>query len=132
MSSFLKEIHGHLALKRQSALNSLFLQHGFIDVDSQGTITAWRIRSHSCGLSAHIYLADEHLQSAAIALIQTHASAYGISQIFTKEEVIQRFGLDGDFSLVVETDGYTEFTDTPLGQPLKSFTYQIEGLNRRC
>ena len=37
---------------------------------------------------------------------------YGFESVFTREEVKDMYGLDGDFSFVLESDGYTSFSDS--------------------
>ena len=36
---------------------------------------------------------------------------YGFSRVFTREEVKDLYGLDGGFSFVIETDGFTSFSE---------------------
>ena len=44
---------------------------------------------------------------------------YGFTRFFTKEEVKEKYGLYGDFSFVLESDGYTSFSDSCLRPVIK-------------
>ena len=53
---------------------------------------------------------------------------YGFERVFTKEEVRERYGLDGDFSFVIETDGFTTFSDDwrrPVVRDLDTSDYRF-------
>jgi hypothetical protein len=46
---------------------------------------------------------------------------YGFSKVFTREEIAELEHLDGDFAFVLESDGYTSFSDSckrPLIAPV--------------
>ncbi len=111
--------HGHLGVTRDVALNTLLARRGLLVHDEQGTITGWKARAHSCGLSAHIYLSDPcdaslHQEVASMLYALSADPESGISQVFTREEASRTHGLDGSFSFVVETDGNTQFSDSCL------------------
>ena len=71
----------------------------------------------SGGMSALIFLKDpdnrekwEEMYRLLQHLCQE--GIYGISQVFTREEAKRLHHLDGEFSFVVETDGFTSFGDS--------------------
>jgi predicted AlkP superfamily pyrophosphatase or phosphodiesterase len=46
---------------------------------------------------------------------------YGISRVFTEPEISGQEHLGGDFSFVLETDGYTAFGDNWTGSLIRNF-----------
>src|SRR5690606_4738184 len=65
-------------------------------------------------LSAHVYLrnpADETLSERVYKLLLhlRDEGIYGISEVFTRDEIRKKEHLDGAFSFVLESDGYTSF-----------------------
>ena len=71
----------------------------------------------SCALSSQVYLKDPgdgDLFDRVYTLLSHLAEEkiYGFERVFTKEEVKDRYGLDGAFSFVLETDGFTTFSDS--------------------
>lgn len=49
------------------------------------------------------------------------AGVYGISQVYTTEEIREKEHLAGDFSFVLETDGYTSFSGSWYGPVVRGF-----------
>ncbi len=108
--------HGHLNICRTVCPNVFLRDAGYIRTDEEGNITHWDAYSASCALSSHIYLSDpedEELYESVAELLYAMADEklYGFEQVLTREEVKERYGLDGDFSFVIETDGFTTFGD---------------------
>jgi len=108
--------HGHLNICRTVCPNVFLRDAGYIQTDEEGNITHWDAYSASCALSSHIYLSDpedEELYESVAELLYAMADEklYGFEQVLTREEVKERYGLDGDFSFVIETDGFTTFGD---------------------
>ena len=107
--------HGHLNTTRMVKLNSLFASLGLIEVDKNGEVVDYKVWCKSSGMSAQIYLKDpndEHLKNEVYALLKEKRDEglWGISEVYTKAE-INKMHLDGDFSFVVETDGFTSFSE---------------------
>ena len=53
---------------------------------------------------------------------------YGFSEVLTEEEMKKRYGLYGDFSFCIETDGFTSFSedlDRPAVRPLDTSDYRF-------
>lgn len=112
--------HGHLGVSRSIALNSYLADRGYIRKDESGKLVDYDIYVHSAGCSAHVYLkegADAALYNEAYALFNKLCAEglYGISEVFTTSEVKERYGLDGDFSFVLEGDGYSKFINNLSG-----------------
>lgn len=108
--------HGQLNIVRVIAMNAIFAENGLIDVDADGNITDYIAFSKSSGMSAQVYL--KHPQNAD-ALAQTECvlrklcedGLYGISRVYTAKEAREEEHLAGEFSFVLETDGYTTFSN---------------------
>ena len=105
--------HGHMEIKRNLNLNVYLRDRGFIQVDDQEHLADWTALSKSCDLSAQIYVRDKsRLDEVGRALREMcDEGIYGISEVLTAQEAESRYGLAGDFSFVVESDGFTCFTD---------------------
>lgn len=112
--------HGHLGITRAVVLNSLLREQGYIRVTDDGELIDYDIFVHPAGLSAQVYLrddADEELYEKAYKLFtdMCEVGIYGIGQVFKKEEVKEKYGLDGEFSFVLEGDGYSKFSERLVG-----------------
>lgn len=106
--------HGHLNCSRTVHLNTLLVERGFIDVDTDGVVRDWRAYCFPTGMSALIQLhdpMDKALYQSVYDLMQEVCASglWGISKVFTREEVSRRDHLDGDFSFVLETDNASVF-----------------------
>jgi hypothetical protein len=68
------------------------------------------------GASTQVYLkdpADKKLYGGVYKLLSDMAEEgiYGFESVFTADEMKEKYGLFGDFSFVLETDGYTSFAE---------------------
>ena len=113
--------HGHLQQVRTAALNVLFRQKGYIEADASGALTSWKVYAKDCGLSSEIYVADTALEGQVYRELVAMAEAglYGFSEVLTREEARQRYGLYGPFAFIVETDGFTGFCDDWTGKVMR-------------
>lgn len=107
--------HGQLNTTRYVNLNCLFAAEGLIKTNSDGSVKEYDAWCHESGMSAQIYLSDpddEGLKRRVYELLKNKRDEgiWGISEVYTKEE-LKKMRLDGGFSFVVETDGYTSFGD---------------------
>ncbi len=112
--------HGHLGISRQVSPNVFLADRDLIKLDGDGNIVSWEAYAASGGLSSLVYLArpsDKELHRKVYDMLKTMAQEkiYGFEKVFTKEEVKEQYGLDGDFSFVLETDGYTVFEEKCTG-----------------
>ncbi len=106
--------HGMLNISRVLHLNVLLREAGFLTVDEDGQVSSWKAWSRSTALSSQIYLnnaSDENLynQVHKFLLKLKEDEVYGISEVYTCDEIDKLENLNGDFSFVVETDNYTSF-----------------------
>lgn len=106
--------HGQMNINRIMNLNVVLADNGFIKTDRYGNVVTWDAFCHSAGMSAYVFLrpgAESSLHARVHELLKFLASEgiYGISEVFTREEIDKKEHLSGDFAFVVETDGYTAF-----------------------
>ena len=130
---FLVSDHGQMDVQRNICLNVLFAEMGWIRLDSEGKIIDWDVYCLSNGMSALIFLknpADQRLYEEVYKYLKDlmNEGVYGFSEIYTEAQarIGRRFG--GQFSFVIETDGYTAFGDDytrPLVKPLTNKDYRF-------
>lgn len=118
--------HGQVDIQRIINLNVMLADYGFIDVDEDGKIIDWRAYCLSNGLSASIYLKnpqDENTKYRVFQLLRwmQKEGVYGIGEVFTTEEMDERYHLNGEFSFVIESDGYTSFGESAKAPLVQSF-----------
>lgn len=111
---FIISDHGQIEIRRCMHLNAEFVKRGLITLDARAQVLDYVAAVKSAGASAHVYLKDASDQQALDITHQTlHAmlgeGLYGFSRIYTKEEALAEEHLSGDFSFVLETDGYSSF-----------------------
>lgn len=104
--------HGHLEIKRSIGLNAFLSDRGLLQVND-GKLTDWKAYAHSTGLSAQIHVKDKSDEHFVYSVLQEMCSEgiYGISEVLRRDEAKNRYDLYGDFSFVVEGDGFTAFRD---------------------
>ena len=108
--------HGQLNVTRRINTNVYFADKGYITLTPDGDISDWRVYSTSTGLSSYVYLkdrTDKALWQEVYSMLSDMAEEklYGFDEVLTAEQTRERYGLYGDFSFVLETDGYTAFAD---------------------
>lgn len=106
--------HGQLDIKRTINPNVILRDHGLITADNQENLLDWQAYCKSAALSAQVYLKDPndrmvYEKTYRILREMCDEGIYGISQVFTREQINELEHLDGEFSFVIETDGYTTF-----------------------
>lgn len=121
--------HGQMNIERVMCLNVKLAERGLITVGEDGSFVDWKAYVKSVGMSAHVYVKDKADEPAVKALLDELLAeeVYGIAAVLTKEEAKAQFHLDGDFSFVVETDGFTSFGDDwkrPLMRPFDRTDYR--------
>ncbi len=113
--------HGHLTTTRTAHINVLLRKEGYLDLKEDGTLKEdWEAWCQAAGMSAYIYLKrkdDPVLFRRVYDQLLTWAQegVYGFNQVFTAAETNAAENLDGDFSFVLETDGYTAFGNNCTG-----------------
>ena len=104
--------HGQMDIKRGINLN-VFLRDAGLIRDSQD----WDVWCQSGGMSACVFLRnknDKRIYEKTRTLLEHRCEEgiYGISRVYSAEEAQEEEHFAGDFSFVVETDGYTSFGDS--------------------
>lgn len=130
---FVVSDHGQMNIRRCVALNVKLAENGLIDVDENGEIRDWRAFSKSGGLSALVYLKhpdcrEDYEKTKRVLDALCAEEVYGVSRVFTREEVNAEEHLSGDFAFAVETDDYTTFSNDwlrPLVRPLDNQNYRL-------
>lgn len=125
--------HGQLNINRIMCPNVFLADKGYIRTDAEGNLTDWDAYVASGALTAHVYLSrpdDKALYDEVYTLLQDMAKEkiYGFERVFTVDEVKEKYGLFGDFSFVLETDGFTSFSDDwrrPVVRELDTSDYRF-------
>lgn len=108
--------HGQLQVDYNICANVLLKEAGFLEADENGTVSQWRAYFQSCGLSAHVFVKSPQDYAPVRAILeQLHTKGY-VQEIFTREEVLEQYHLDGDFAFVVEASPNYAFGNTANGQ----------------
>ena len=124
--------HGQLNIVRVICPNIYLADAGYIRLNEMGELESWDAYIASAGLSAQVYLSrpdDTELYDGVYALLSEMAKEgiYGFERVFTTDEVEARYGLSGDFSFVIESDGYSSFSEAltrPIVRPLDTSDYR--------
>jgi len=110
--------HGQMEMSRTVGLNVLFREKGLIRCDDSGRVTDWELFSVESGLSCHIFVRRKEREAEFLQWLNelSRTGLYGFTEVLTKEECLERYGLKGEFSFVLEGDGYTEFSNRLSGK----------------
>lgn len=124
--------HGQMNYSRRVKMNVLLQRGGFIQLAADGSVSDWQAFSQTNGMSATIFIKgdDQNLKKRVYDYLQTLCTegVWGFEKVYTKEMVREKYGLFGDFSFIVETDGYTAFSDRsdePVLLPVDFSDYRI-------
>ncbi len=125
--------HGQLEIKRSIHLNVILRDNGLIQTDNNGNFTGWDAFCKTAAFSAQVYLSnpeDKPVYERTYSLLcrMRDEGIYGISEVFTAEEINEKEHLSGKFSFVLESDGYTSFGNDwrrPLVRPLNIADYRF-------
>lgn len=123
---FIISDHGQMEIKRSIRPNVVLADYGLISYDEKGDLVDWKAYCFSAGMSAQVYLkdpADKETYDKTYALLKhmRDEGIYGISEVWTTEEINEKEHLSGDFSFVLETDGYTSFANGWTRPIIKQF-----------
>lgn len=118
--------HGQQDIKRVINLNVLLADRKYIDVDAEGKVRDYRAFCFSNAMSALVYLKNPEdgefwKELYDYLLFLRDEGVYGIGKVFTGKEIDEREHLSRDFSLVIESDGYTSFTDRAVRPLVQNF-----------
>ncbi|MBO4409908.1 MAG: alkaline phosphatase family protein, partial [Spirochaetales bacterium] len=97
---------------RKVGLNTLLRRAGFIDVDENNKVTDYRAFVESNGMSAYVFLKDPDDKTVYNQVYDclrklSGENLWGFHEVLTRDEAKERFGLDGDFAFIVESDNYS-------------------------
>ncbi|MBE6536680.1 MAG: alkaline phosphatase family protein [Ruminococcaceae bacterium] len=117
--------HGQINISRVISPNVWLCDNGLIKTDENGAVTEWSAWIASAGASAQVYLSnpdDKNLYERVYTLLTNMADEgiYGFGHVYTAEELREKYGYFGGFSFVLETDGYTSFSEK-LTRPVVTF-----------
>ena len=130
---FIVSDHGQQEVRRNIEINVLLAENGFIQIAEDGSISDWDAYCLSNGMSALIFLKDKN-DKALFERVHTFLKdllkeeVYGFSRVYTEEEARKEEHFGGEFSFVLETDGYTAFGDyyaRPLVRELTNSDYRF-------
>lgn len=118
--------HGHLEIKRTVNLNAVLADEGLLQLDAAGNLLHWDAWVQSAGLSAQVFLSrseDASLREQVYTLLcrLRDEGIYGVESVLTAAEAEADYRLAGDFSFVLESDGYSSFQEDvchPVGRPI--------------
>ena len=101
--------HGQIDIKQRVNINTLLRQGGFIEVAPDETIYNWHAYAQSNGFSTTVHLTDPtnpKLYDRVYAYLQQlqESGKYGISKIYTKDELLTQYGQSGPYSFMVEAE----------------------------
>ncbi|MBQ9299384.1 MAG: alkaline phosphatase family protein [Clostridia bacterium] len=127
---FIVSDHGQLNIRRTVALNALLAEKGLLTVGPDGQVADYVAIAKSTALSAQVYLKDpaDHDRVYAILRRMAEDGLYGFERVYTAREAREEEGLYGHFSFVLETDGYTSFSNAwkrPLVRPTDNSDYKF-------
>lgn len=130
---FIVSDHGQMNIVRSVKPNVKLADNGFITYDSDGKLTDWKAYCHSTGMSSEVHLKnpeDKETYDAVYKLLleMRDEGIYGIGEVYTAEQTDALEHLNGDFSFMLETDGYSSFSDDwmrPYCKPLDVSDYRF-------
>ena len=115
--------HGQRDICRAINLNVKLADAGFIDVDENGKVTDWRAFCFSNAMSSLVYVKDakdEPLVHETLRELQKEG-VFGVGRIYPARDAWEEERLRGDFSFVIESDGYTSFGDKAVRPLVQNF-----------
>ena len=112
--------HGQMQFTRVVRMNRLMQEGGLLTVTAEGKLDTWQAYVQSNGMSACVYLRDpedEELYKKVYGYLDHLAQqgVWGFTEVMDKATVLERHGLKGGFSFVLESDGYTSFNEGLTG-----------------
>ncbi|MFC2821889.1 MAG: alkaline phosphatase family protein [Spirochaetales bacterium] len=113
--------HGQMNFVRRLKPNVLFARQGWITVAPDKTISSWKAYVQSGGMSSIVVVKDKSIEKKVYDYLckLRDEEVWGIGEVLTRKEVQDAYGWSGDFSFVIETDGYTTYSED-WNEPLTS------------
>ena len=130
---FLTSDHGQLEIVRTVKPNVILADHGLIEINADGTLKDWKAYVFSSAQSAQVMLrdpsdAETYQKTYNLLKWMRDEGVYGIGEVYTAEEAHEKEHLAGDFSFVIESDGYSSFSEDwkrPLIRPFDLSDYRF-------
>ncbi|HPK16951.1 MAG TPA: ectonucleotide pyrophosphatase/phosphodiesterase [Clostridia bacterium] len=125
--------HGQMDFSRRIRLNVKLVRDGFITLNPDRSVADWSVFTKSTGMSALVYIknpGDRALWKRAHEYLNGLAAegVWGFDRIYTTEQALEAYGLNGDFSFILETDGFSAFADSwkePIYNPIDFSDYRL-------
>lgn len=120
--------HGQINITRTLSPNVYLADAGYLTVDERGELLSWRAYTKSTGASAQVYLSnreDPTLYREVYRLLcdMAEEGIYGFEKVYCAEELLEKYGLQGDFSFMLEGDGFTGFGEWTLRPAVRRFDF---------
>lgn len=129
--------HGQINICRTTRINAIFVKLGYIRLDPEGNVIDWDCWCFNCGMSAVVVLRNkdddrfaEQVYSDLLRLADDEV--WGFTSIRKASDTALADRLDGDFSFVLETDGYTEFVDSWRPPIINAYEGGMYGIFHGC
>ena len=99
--------HGQREYTKLCNINALLQEGGFLQVAPDGKLYEWQAYAQSNGHSTTVYLRDntnKKLYDRVYAYLQKlqENQKFGIEKIFTKDELLEKYGQSGPYSFMIE------------------------------
>ena len=112
--------HGQRDCTKTVRLNVLLEQEGLLQLSPHDTVYTWLAYARTNGMSSTLYLSDytnEKLYARVFDCLKKLQATgeYGIERILTREEVKERYGLNGPFSFMIEAEEGARFLNDLTG-----------------
>lgn len=112
--------HGHRDVNKVVCPNVILKEKGFIETDEDGKIINFKAYFHSSGLSAQLIIKKDKEKIESLLKEMVSDENLGIERYFNKEELINNFGLDGEFEFVLEGKEGVAFSNAVNGEIIKN------------
>ena len=109
--------HGQINIDRIISINAVLVDKGLIrtrkSMEGKTVADSWDVWVMSGGTTAWVFVKDPAKEAEVYRVLNElmEAGVYGIGRIFTRAEAEKQERLSGPFSFVLETDGYTAFSE---------------------
>lgn len=117
---FIVSDHGQINISRVICPNVELARRGLITVDEFGKVADYTAIVKSTGASAQVYLKnpddkESYEKTHRVLASMCDEGIYGISRVYTAKEAKEEEQLAGSFSFILETDGFTSFSNDWTG-----------------
>lgn len=106
--------HGQIDVERYVSPNVKLIEAGLMHLNESGEMDDWEAYCMTNGSSALVYLknpSNREVYDKTWKLLKhmSDEEVYGFTEVYTEPEMRKKEHFGGDFSFVLETDGYTAF-----------------------